>query len=49
MDTNAKSPMDDIKKLGEILMKRTSEKGNNKPNAVCMGGESFFPATSHVN
>lgn len=27
MDASAKSPMDDIKKLGEILMKRTSEKG----------------------
>lgn len=30
MDASAKSPMDDIKKLGEILMKRTSEKGKNK-------------------
>lgn len=30
MDVNAKSPMDDIKKLGEILMRRTSEKGKRK-------------------
>lgn len=27
-------PMDDIKKMGEILMKRTSEKGKNFNNLI---------------